>query len=55
MFREFLLLKYNLHTSIHGDNRLYIKAKSKQTFTDLIEPYILECVKYKLHSPCKIG
>nr|YP_665643.1 putative site-specific DNA endonuclease [Nephroselmis olivacea]AAF03170.1 putative site-specific DNA endonuclease [Nephroselmis olivacea] len=29
--------------------KLYINASSRQSFTDIISPYILECMSYKLH------
>ena len=49
-FRIFLLEKFNLETSIHKGNRLYILAKSAKRFTELISPYICNCMKYKLWS-----
>lgn len=49
-FRIFLLEKFSLETSIHKDNRLYILAKSAKRFTELISPYICDCMKYKLQS-----
>ena len=49
-FRIFLLEKFNLETSIHKGNRLYILAKSAKRFTELISPYICNCMKYKLQS-----
>ena len=55
-FRAFLLRKFNLETSIFGDGRLYIMAKSSELFTELIKEYVIDSMQYKLHSsPCKTG
>lgn len=40
---------YNIDTNIHSKHILYIYATSKNDFTRLISPYIIECMKYKLH------
>lgn len=52
-FRIFLLEKFNLETSLFKNNILYIRAKSRDLFTSLIQPYVCECMRYKLHSPQK--
>lgn len=49
-FQEFLLSKFSINTSICANNSLYIKANSRNLFTYLISPYIIDCLKYKLHS-----
>lgn len=49
-FQKFLEEKFNLHTTIHSQNVLYIKACSKDLFTSLIRPYIIPCMQYKLHN-----
>ena len=43
-FRIFLLSKFKLETSLHRDNVLYILAKSRDVFTNLISPYIVPCM-----------
>lgn len=43
-----LLLKWGIETSIHSNNNLYIKANSRQTFFNLINPYIITSMRYKL-------
>lgn len=48
-FQEFLKNKFNLETSLHKDHVLYIKACSRDTFTELVSPYIIPCLQYKLH------
>lgn len=48
-FRIFLLDKYDLETSVMKTHVLYIRAESRDTFTELIKPYICDCMKYKLH------
>lgn len=50
LFSNFLKAKFNLDTTIHKDNGLYIKTNSRNLFTYLISPYIIESMKYKLHS-----
>jgi hypothetical protein len=43
--------KYNLDCSIHKDKHqfiIYIKTKSALTFVNLVEPYIIKSIKYKL-------
>ena len=49
-FQDFLKTKFNLSTTIHSQNVLYIKACSKDLFTKLIKPYIIPCMQYKLHN-----
>lgn len=47
-FQEFLLSKFNLKTSIFKTNILYIKAESFRLMKSRIEPYMCECMKYKI-------
>lgn len=49
-FSKYLYKKFKIETSIHKDKGLYIKNNSKNLFTYLISPYIIESMKYKLHS-----
>lgn len=51
--RKILLKRFNLYTTIQGGRSLYIRAKSRDAFTLLVEPHIIDCVKYKLHSVLK--
>ena len=50
--QEILDKKFNLQTSLHSQKgkywRLYIKSQSAEKFKELIEPYILPSMKYKL-------
>lgn len=50
--QKILLKKFNLHTSLHNQKgkywRLYIQSQSADKFKELIEPYILPSMKYKL-------
>lgn len=48
-FQYFLLQKFNIETTIHKDNGLYIRYKSVKTFEEVISPYIIDSMKYKLH------
>lgn len=47
-FILFLLNKYNIESSLQYNNKIYIKNNSKETFKNLIYPYICESMKYKL-------
>lgn len=49
IFQHFLRNKFNIETTIHGDNGLYFKSKSFQIVKSLIEPYICNCMKYKIN------
>lgn len=49
-FRIFLKQKFNIETSLFKSKVLYILSKSKDTFTNLINPYIIPCMQYKLHN-----
>lgn len=48
-FQYFLLNKFDIKTSLHKDNGLYIRRESAEKFKSLIEPYIIDSMKYKLH------
>jgi len=48
LFREFLKVKFNLETSHCKDNTIYIKAESFRYMKSQIEPYMCECMKYKI-------
>lgn len=47
-FRKYLFNKYDLDTIITKANRIYIRKNSVEKFKNLIEPYIPECMMYKL-------
>ena len=49
-FRIFLLEKFNLETSMFKSHVLYIKQCSANRFTELIKPYIIPSMQYKLQS-----
>lgn len=46
---NFLKEKFDINCSICKNKNLYIKANSKEKFTNLIKPYIIPSMKYKLH------
>lgn len=48
-FQYFLLTKFNLKTTLHKDHGIYIKKESANTFKELISPYIIDSMKYKLY------
>lgn len=48
-FQQFLLDKFGLFTSIKKTNEIYVLAGSSKLFKELVEPYIHETMKYKLH------
>lgn len=47
-FQDFLLQKFNIETTLLKNHALYIKAKSYRLMKSLIEPYMCECMKYKI-------
>lgn len=47
IFRDFLYKKWELITGVHN-SRVYIFSKSKKKFFSIIEPYIIESMKYKI-------
>lgn len=49
-FRKVLFSRFNLETSLFKSNVLYIRQKSSELFTELISPYICECMNYKIQS-----
>lgn len=48
IIQNILLFKFNINTSKHKSNAIYIMSDSKLAFKKLIEPYIVESMKYKL-------
>lgn len=48
-FQNFLLEKFNIETSLCADNSIYIRANSRNLFTYIVSPYVIECMKYKLN------
>lgn len=48
-FQYFLLTKFNIETTIHSDHGLYIRKKSTKHFEELVSPYIIDSMKYKLY------
>lgn len=47
-FQIFLKERFNLETTICKSHTLYIKAKSYHLMKSQIEPYMCECMKYKI-------
>lgn len=48
LLSDALLDKFGIESSIHKENMLYIPARSKDAFKNLVSPYIIESMKYKL-------
>lgn len=48
--KTFFKSKYDINISVHKDYTIYIKADSKDKFTNLIQPYIHDDCLYKLHT-----
>jgi len=48
IIQNVLYNKFNINTSINSQNGLYVLSDSKLAFKKLIEPYIVESMKYKL-------
>ena len=53
-FQYFLLTKFNLKTTLHKDNGIYIRKESANTFKELVFPYIIDSMKYKLYQNCHL-
>lgn len=51
LYREFILSKWNIETTLHSNNTIYIKRKSKAIFESLILPYIHPTMMYKIYCP----
>jgi len=47
---NFLKERYNIETIVRKDNTLYIRRKSHTIFINLIKPYIIESMMYKIKS-----
>lgn len=43
------LLEWGIKSKIDKTNRLYISAKSRNIFNDLVSKYVIQSMKYKLH------
>lgn len=51
LLQDLLYRKYNIKTSLHRDKNyyvLYIKAESAYHFAELVEPHMVNSMKYKL-------
>lgn len=48
LFQEFLFNKWKIEASIHKNKSLYIKANSRKIFINLIRPYIIPTMMYKI-------
>ena len=48
ILQEMFLTKFNIKTSIHKSHALYILSESIQDFKNLIKPYLVESMLYKI-------
>ena len=48
IIQEFFLEKFNIKVNIQASHQIYITASGKEKFKNLIEPYIIPSMKYKL-------
>lgn len=48
IIQEFFKQKFDINTTVRKDKSLYIKANSKEKFKELIKPYIIPSMMYKL-------
>ena len=46
---RFLKEQYGIETSLSQRNVIYFKAKTRDRFLELISPYVVECMNYKLN------
>lgn len=48
-YRDFLFSKYFIETTLQRKhNVVYVRARSRENFTELIRPYIIDSMKYKM-------
>lgn len=47
IFRNFLFEKWKIQTSILHNKSIYIKANSRKTFFNIVDPYIIDSMSYK--------
>jgi hypothetical protein len=47
--RKILLDKFNINTTYVKSGVIYIKSESRETFTNLIKPFTIDSMLYKLH------
>lgn len=45
---KFFKEKYNIECTFHSTNIIYIKTSSASIFKELIKPYVIESMNYKL-------
>ena len=48
LFKDFLLKKWNIEITIRKSKCIYIKANSRKLFINLIKPYIIPSMMYKI-------
>lgn len=51
LFKDFLLKKWDIEVTIRKSKCIYVKANSRKIFINLIKPYIIPSMLYKLQSP----
>ena len=49
LIQEFFKEKFDIDTTIFKNKSIYIVSKSKEKFENLIKPYIIPSMLYKLH------
>jgi len=49
IYVNFMKETYNIECSIHKSGAIYIKSKSVKTFHDLVKPYIIKSLLYKIN------
>lgn len=49
IYVDFMKEQYNIDCSVHKSGVIYIKAKSVKTFYNLVKPYIIESLLYKIN------
>jgi exosome complex RNA-binding protein Rrp4 len=53
LFKKFLKKKWDIEVTIRKNGIIYIKANSRKIFINLITPYVIPSMLYKLQSPHK--
>lgn len=49
IYVDFMKEQYNINCSIHKSGVIYVKAKSVKTFYNLVKPFIIESLLYKIN------
>jgi hypothetical protein len=49
--REILYQNFNIETTLHSNNSIYVRSCSVGTLNEIVKPHVIDCMKYKLKGP----